>query len=127
MGFTMLNKYCIWDKTSNVYTPSGNMYTAEEWINKYKWINIPGMVPVMSAGNINGAMIADLASMKKNATAQGCTFTDGMSDEQVLETIEKWEDQRAAEAKEAAQEAANTPTTEERIAAALEYQNLLNS
>ena len=123
----MLNKYCIWDKTSNVYTPSGNMYTAEEWINKYKWINIPGMVPVMSAGNINGAMIADLASMKKNATAQGCTFTDGMSDEQVLETIEKWEDQRAAEAKEAAQEAANTPTTEERIAAALEYQNLLNS
>lgn len=121
----MLNKYCIWDKTSNVYTPSGNMYTAEEWINKYKWINIPGMVPVMSAGNINGAMIADLASMKKNAIAQGCTFTDGMTDEQVLEAIEAWENQKSEEAKVAAQEAANTPTTEERIAAALEYQNLL--
>ena len=121
----MLNKYCIWDKTSNVYTPSGNMYTAEEWINKYKWINIPGMVPVMSAGNINGAMIADLASMKKNAIAQGCTFTDGMTDEQVLEAIEAWENQKSEEAKAAVQEAANTPTTEERIAAALEYQNLL--
>ena len=121
----MLNKYCIWDKISNVYTPSGNMYTAEEWINKYKWINIPGMVPVMSAGNINGAMIADLASMKKNAIAQGCTFTDGMTDEQVLEAIEAWENQKSEEAKAAAQEAANTPTTEERIAAALEYQNLL--
>lgn len=123
----MLTKYQIWDKISNVYTPSGNMYTAEEWINKYKWINIPGMVPVMSAGNINGAMIADLASMKKNAIAQGCVFTDDMTDEQVLETIEEWEEKRAAEAKAAAQEAANTPTTEERIAAALEYQNLLNS
>ena len=121
----MLNKYQIWDKVSNVYTPSGNMYTAEEWINKYKWINIPGMVPVMSAGNINGAMIADLASMKKNAIAQGCTLTDSMTDEQVLETIEAWENQKSEEAKAAAQEAANTPTTEERIAAALEYQNLL--
>lgn len=123
----MLTKYQIWDKVSNVYTPSGNMYTAEEWINKYKWINIPGMVPVMSAGSINGAMIADLASMKKNAIAQGCEFTDDMSDEQVLEAIEAFEDQRAADAKAAAEEAANTPTTEERIAAALEYQNLLNS
>lgn len=123
----MLTKYQIWDKISNVYTPSGNMYTAEEWINKYKWISIPGMVPVMSAGNINGAMIADLASMKKNAIAQGCVIEEGLSDEQVLEAIEAWEEQRAAEAKAAAQEAANTPTTEERIAAALEYQNLLNS
>ena len=123
----MLTKYQIWDKISNVYTPSGNMYTAEEWINKYKWISIPGMVPVMSAGNINGAMIADLASMKKNAIAQGCVIEEGLSDEQVLEAIEAWEEQRAAEAKAAAAEAANTPTTEERIAAALEYQNLLNS
>ena len=123
----MTKRYQIWDKVSNVYTPSGNMYTAEEWINKYKWINIPGMVPVMSAGNINGAMIADLASMKKNAIAQGCVFEEGLTDEQVLETIESWEDERAAEAKAAAAEAANTPTTEERIAAALEYQNLLNS
>lgn len=123
----MTKRYQIWDKVSNVYTPSGNMYTAEEWINKYKWINIPGMVPVMSAGNINGAMIADLASMKKNAIAQGCVFEDGLTDEQVLDAIEAWEDQRAAEAKAAAAEAANTPTTEERIAAALEYQNLLNS
>lgn len=123
----MLTKYQIWDKVSNVYTPSGNMYTAEEWINKYKWINIPGMVPVMSAGNINGAMIADLASMKKNAIAQGCTFEDGLSDEQVLEAIEAWENQKSEEAKAAAQEAANTPTAEERIAAAMEYQNLLNS
>lgn len=123
----MLTKYQIWDKVSNVYTPSGNMYTAEEWINKYKWINIPGMVPVMSAGSINGAMIADLASMKKNAISQGCTFSDDMSDEQVLEAIEAFENQRAADAKAAAEEAANTPTTEERIAAALEYQNLLNS
>lgn len=123
----MTKRYQIWDKVSNVYTPSGNMYTAEEWINKYKWINIPGMVPVMSAGNINGAMIADLASMKKNAIAQGCIFTDGMTDEQVLEAIEAWENQKSEEAKIAAQEAAATPTAEERIAAAMEYANLLNT
>ena len=123
----MTKRYQIWDKVSNVYTPSGNMYTAEEWINKYKWINIPGMVPVMSAGSINGAMIADLASMKKNAIMQGATFEDTLTDQQLLDAIEAFEDQRNEEAKIAAQEAAATPSADERIAAAMEYTNLLNS
>ena len=123
----MAKRYQIWDKVSNVYTPSGNMYTAEEWINKYKWINIPGMVPVMSAGNINGAMIADLASMKKNAIMQGATFEDSLTDQRLLDAIEAFEDQRNEEAKIAAQEAAATPSADERIAAAMEYANLLNS
>lgn len=123
----MTKRYQIWDKVSNVYTPSGNMYTAEEWINKYKWINIPGMVPVMNAGSINGAMIADLASMKKNAIIQGATFDDSLTDQQLLDAIEAFEDQRNEEAKIAAQEAAATPSADERIAAAMEYANLLNS
>lgn len=122
----MASKYQIWDKVSNVYTPSGAEYTAEDWINKYKWIKIPGTVVVMSAGDINGAMIANLKTMKKNAADNGCIFTDDMTDEQVLKAIEAWEDQRAADAKAAAEEAANTPTAEERIAAAMEYQNLLS-
>lgn len=123
----MTKRYQIWDKVSNVYTPSGNMYTAEEWINKYKWINIPGMVPVMSAGSINGALIDELHQMKSRYEQQGATFDDTLTDQQLLDAIEAFEDQRNEEAKIAAQEAAATPTAEERIAAAMEYANLLNT
>ena len=123
----MTKRYQIWDKVSNVYTPSGNMYTAEEWINKYKWINIPGMVPVMSAGSINGALIDELHQMKSRYEQQGATFEDTLTDQQLLDAIEAFEDQRNEEAKIAAQEAAATPTAEERIAAAMEYANLLNT
>ena len=123
----MLKRYAIWDKVSDIYTPVGERLTADQWIQRYGWIKAPGAVPVVAAGLINGALIDELSQMKKRYEQQGCVFEESLNDEQVLEAIEAWEDQRAAEAKEAAQEAANTPTTEERIAAALEYQNLLNS
>lgn len=123
----MLKRYAIWDKVSDIYTPVGERLTADQWIQRYGWIKAPGAVPVIAAGLINGALIDELSQMKKRYEQQGCVFKEGLSDEQVLDAIEAFEDQKAAEAKAAAEEAANTPTTEERIAAALEYQNLLNS
>lgn len=123
----MAKRYAIWDKVSDIYTPVGERLTADQWIARYGWIKAPGAVPVVAAGLINGALIDELGQMKKRYAEQGCTFTDDMTNDQIIEAIEAFEDQRAADAKAAAQEAANTPTTEERIAAALEYQNLLNS
>lgn len=122
----MAKRYAIWDKVSDIYTPVGERLTADQWIVRYGWIKAPGAVPVVAAGLINGALIDELSQMKKRYEQQGCTFTDDMSNEQVLKTIEQFEDDRAAEAKAAAEEAANTPTAEERIAAAMEYQNLVN-
>ena len=120
-----MKRYQIWDKQSPVITPSGAVFTAEEWKNKYPAAKLDSIVIVCSAGEINGGFYGTLGQMKNRYEQQGCIFTEGMSNQEILDTIEAFEDQRAADAKAAAEEAANTPTTEERIAAALEYQNLL--
>ena len=121
----MAKRYAIWDKVSDIYTPVGEKLTAEQWIDRYGWIKAPGSVPIVAAGLINGALIDELGQMKTRYEQQGCVFTDGMSNQEILDTIEAFEDQRAAEAKAAAEEAANTPSAEERLAAAVEFQNLL--
>lgn len=123
----MSKRYQIWDKVSDVYTPAGTKLTAAQWIDKYGWINAPGAVPVIAAGLINGALIDELHQMKLRYEQQGATFEDTLTDQQLLDAIEAFEDQRNEEAKIAAQEAANTPSADERIAAAMEYANLLNS
>ena len=119
----MATRYAIWDKVSDIYTPAGPKLTAEEWIAQYGWINAPGVVPVVAAGPINGALIDELGQMKARCVQRGATFDDSLTDQQLLDAIEAFEDQRDAKMKEAAA----TPSADERIAAAMEYANLLNS
>ena len=121
----MSKRYAIWDKVSDIYTPVGERLTAQQWIDRYGWIKAPGSVPVVAAGLINGALIDELSQMKNRYEQQGCVFTEEMSNQEILDAIEAFEAQRAAEAKAAAEEAANTPSAEERLAAAVEFQNLL--
>ena len=121
----MSKRYAIWDKVSDIYTPVGERLTAQQWIDRYGWIKAPGSVPVVAAGLINGALIDELSQMKNRYEQQGCVFTEEMSNREILDAIEAFEAQRAAEAKAAAEEAANTPSAEERLAAAVEFQNLL--
>lgn len=118
----MAKRYAIWNKTDDIYTPVGVKLTAAQWIEKYAWINAPGAIPVVAAGMINGALIDELGQMKARYEQQGATFDEGLSDQQLLDAIEAWEDEQAAKAAAAAAE----PTSDERIAAALEYQNLLS-
>ena len=116
----MAKRYTIWDKVSDIYTPVGEKLTAEQWIARYGWINAPGAVPIVAAGLINGALIDELNQMKARCEQMGATFEEELSNEQLLDAIEAWEDERASTPVE------QEPTTEERIAAALEYQNLLS-
>lgn len=122
----MSKRYAIWDKVSDIYTPAGERLTAQQWIQRYGWIKAPGSVPIVAAGLINGALIDELGQMKTRYEQQGCVFTEEMSNQEILDAIEAFEDQRAAEAKAAAEEAAITPSAEERLAAAVEFQNLMN-
>lgn len=116
----MAKRYAIWDKVSDIYTPIGEKLTAEEWIARYGWINAAGAVPVVAAGLINGALIDELGQMKTRYEQMGATFDEGLSNEQLLDAIETWEDEQSSKPVE------TEPTAEERIAAALEYQNLLS-
>lgn len=112
----MNTRYAIWDKVSPIYTPIGEELTPEQWIDRYGWLRPAGAVPVVAAGLVNGAFCGELSMMRQNAEADGAVFEDGLSDEELLDAIAAWET-RVIEA---------PVTAEERIAAALEYQNIAN-
>ena len=112
-------RYQIWDKTSNVLTPSGEVFSPEEWISRYRWIAHDGIIPVIAAGTFNGAYIGELSQMVAMYERRGADFSSASTNDEKLAVIEAVLDE------------AETPSTEstpeERIAAALEYQNILNS
>lgn len=113
-----MSRYAIWNKTDKIYTPVGEELTAEMWMNRHAFIKIPGVVPVVAGGAINGAFIGILSDMKAMAERQGATFTEGISDEELLAEIEAFEDSLNAPS--------TTPSTDERIAAALEAQVMMS-
>lgn len=117
-----LKRYGIWDKQSPVITPSGEVFTAEQWIDRYPVAGLNNIVVICAAGEINGGFFGTLGQMVQMYEAQGCDFSEATTDLEKLEMIEAFEDY------------INTPPEddgeslpEERIAAALEYANLLNS
>ena len=116
-----LKRYGIWYKTSTVITPSGEIFSAEEWKDRYPVANLDNIVIVCGAGEINGSFFGTLGHMVQMYEAQGADFSEATTDIEKLEVIEAFEDAR------------NTPVNtgesspEERIAAALEYNNLLNT
>lgn len=116
-----LKRYGIWDKVSPVITPSGEVFTAEEWKERYPVAAMNNIVVVCGAGEMNGAFFGTLGQMVHTCEAQGADFSEATTNIEKLEVIEAFEDAR------------NHPvdtgesTPEERIAAALEYANLLNS
>lgn len=116
-----MSKYVIWDKQSPIYTVVGEVLTPEQWISRYGWINNPKTVPVVAGGLLNGAFCGELSEMVSMYMNQGADFTSCITNQDKLDVIEAFEIRM------------NTPkvsevsTPEERIAAALEYQNLLAS
>lgn len=110
-------RYKIWDKQETIYTPSGEEFTPEQWLNRYKWAKKDGVKMVVSGDLINGAFCGEFEMMKHRAEKMGVTFTDGMSDEEVLAAIEDFEMNPPG---------ADQPSIEERTAAALEAQVLMS-
>ena len=109
-------KYKLWDKKEFIYTPVGEVISPEDWIARYPWANIPTAKMVISGGTVNGAFCGELNDMKTMYHKMDASITEGMSDEEVLEPIENFEDNPPW---------ADQPTVEERTAAALEAQVLL--
>lgn len=112
-----LKRYAIWDKQSPIITPIGEVLSAEQWIARYPVAQLPNIVVVCSAGEINGGFFGTLGQMVQMYEAQGADFSNATTDIKKLEVIEAWED--------AMNEPDTTPSAEERIAAALELQNVM--
>ncbi len=109
-----MKRYAIWDKTSPVITPVGEILTAEQWISRYPVAGVPSITVVCGAGEINGAFFGTLGQMVQMYEVQGADFSACTTAEEKLAVIEAFEDAQNAPSSE--------PTAEERIAAALEYQ-----
>ena len=110
----MLKRYAIWDKQTTIITPIFEVLTPEQWIERYPVAGIPTITVVCGAGEINGSFFGTLGQMVQQYEAMGCDFSACTTDEEKLEAIESFED--------AMNTPSDEPTTDERIAAALEYQ-----
>lgn len=112
-----MKRYAIWDKVSPIITPIGEVLSAEQWIARYPVAGVSSITVVCGAGEINGSFFGTLGQMVQMYEAQGADFSACVSDEDKLQVIEDFEDAMNAPSTD--------PSAEERIAAALEYQNMM--
>lgn len=117
-----MNRYAIWNKKDPIITPVGEVLTPEQWISRYPVAGLETTTVICAAGEVNGAFFGTLGQMVQMYEAEGCDFSDCITPEEKLARIEEFDEAKEAAAKAAAEEAAMTPTANERIAAALEYQ-----
>lgn len=116
----MANKrYQIWDEVSTVITPSGEVFSAEEWMARYPMARLPEIKLVIAGGTINGAFCGEFSSMVDMYEKSGCDFSNCVEDQDYLDAIEAFEDYMNTPVE------STEPTTDERIAAALEAQVML--
>lgn len=86
-------RYKIWDKQEPIYTPVGEMFTAQQWLDKWPWAKLPNTKCVISAGPINGAVMMEFGALVENYRRMGCQIDpETMTDEEILQAIEAFED-----------------------------------
>lgn len=107
-----MKRYAIWNKQDEILTPVGEVFTPEEWMERYPVARLARVTVVCAAGEVNGAFFGTLGQMKEVFEARGCDFSECTTNEEILETIEAFEDAMNAPSSE--------PTPEERQAQALE-------
>lgn len=118
-----MSMFAIWDKKSDIYTPGVDKngkghWTAAEYIQqKAPWAANPNAKVIVGGGAINGTIFSEFETTKSYYKKLGAAITDKMADEEVLAAIEDYiNNPPPAE-----------PSAEERIAAAMEYQNIMSS
>lgn len=108
-------KYKIWNKQDNLITPIGEVLTPEQVFERYPAARIEGIKYIIADQPINMAVFMEFEATKEHYKRLGVPITDDMTDQEVLDAISYWEENPPAP----------EPTVEERIAAALEFQNLI--
>lgn len=120
----MTKRYAIWDKSSPILTPIGEVLTAEKWIERYPIAGVDSVTVVCAAGEINGAFFGTLGQMVQMYDSQGADFSNCTTAEEKLEVIEAFEDEQNAPSNTVSNEEL-TATSLASIAASMEYQNML--
>ena len=108
-------KYKIWNKTDTLVTPIGEVLTAEQVIAKYPASAVGGIDFVVCDCPISLGVFMEYTQTKAAYKNMGVPITDIMTKQEVLDAITYFEDNPAPP----------EPTADERIAAAMEYDNLM--
>ena len=112
-------RYVIWDKETPVITPVGEVFTAQQWKDRYPMSKIDGIDLVISGESaVNGAFCNEYTSFVAIYKGQGCDFTGCETKQDHLDRIEQFEEEN----KQAGQDYVSP---EERMAAAQEGQLLV--
>lgn len=121
-----MKKFLIWNKKDQILTPSGEVYTASQWIEKHPVAGFDTISIVCSAGEVNGAFFGVLSQMKQMREQMGADFSDCTSDEEILEAIEAFDDELNAQDEQSVSNEELTATSLASIAASLEFQNMMS-
>ena len=87
-----MSRYAIWDKTSEIYTPVGEVLSAQQWRARYPWANIPGSKMIVGGGLINGSVAMEFNAAVEHYARMGCDFSWCATDADYLTAIEVFED-----------------------------------
>lgn len=85
-------RYQVWDKQSDILTPAGKLFTADEWREQYpisKYVDI-----VISGGEINGAVMQIYSQFKEDWERRGLDFSKCKTQQEVLDMIEEAENEQ---------------------------------
>jgi hypothetical protein len=115
----MGKRYKIWDKKETLIPPSGEIITAEMQLQRFPAATLPNSKFVISSvGLYNLAVWDEFYTLIEIFKQRGAVFPAGISDDQALDIMADWEDYER-------ELAASYISPDERMAAAMEFQNLL--
>ena len=112
-----MSRYKIWDGKEPIFTPVGEELTAEQWTARYKWAKIPGVRMIIGGGAINGSVAMEFGATVDFYKKQGCAINESMSDTEILQAIEAFEDTPRVDQTE--------PDVTERMVALEEYKAMV--
>ena len=113
-------RYVVWDEQSQVVTPSGRVFSAEEWFEMYPMARLDSIDLVLSGGVVNGAICYVYQEMIDRYD-EVLDFSNCESKQECLDIIEAYE----KELEKTQEKEVEIITPEERIAAALEAQVMM--
>lgn len=120
-----MSRYAIWNKQDQILTPIGEVLSADQWKERYPIANLENITIVCGGGEINGSFFGTLGQMKEMYGKMGCDFTSCESEQDYLDVIELFEDNKNNYSEQGISNEELTATSLASIAASLEYQNLL--
>ena len=83
-------RYKIYDNSSDVITPVGEVLTAEQWLDRYPWGRFAKMI--VGGGVINGSVALIFDEAVERCRKAGCDFSGCTTDEDYLAAMEAFED-----------------------------------